>query len=148
MDQREHLLKTSEKERRTNDDLDEAITLSTGTIGQGMEIMEELDRQKDVMTVILDKVIVDYINYLIIIFKTRDVQYKLKKAGRYMRTMYRRNILNKIILFVIIFALLAGIGLVVYFKWFYQESTTTSDPNQTGTTGTTGTTLSTSTSGV
>lgn len=57
MDQREHLLKVKDRERRTNDDLDEAITLTHGSITHGMEIMEELDRQKDVLTSVLDKVI-------------------------------------------------------------------------------------------
>ncbi len=56
MDQRERLLQTSEKERRTNDDIDEAISLTSNSITTGMEIMEELDRQKDLLTSVLDKV--------------------------------------------------------------------------------------------
>ena len=56
MEQRERLLKTTESYIKTDDVLDEAIDVSNSTIMQGIEVMEELDRQKELMTRVIEKV--------------------------------------------------------------------------------------------
>jgi len=122
LDQRERLLSATEKLERSNTDLQHSIATAEETMGIGIEVMENLERQKGVMMGIRGKL--------------GNINENLGKASRIMRIMARRVVTNKLIMAIIILVLLLAICLIIYFKFFSGGTTspTTTDspaPSQT-----------------
>jgi len=124
LDQREHLLSTTDRLSRTNTQLKQAMATAQDTENVGIEIMENLDRQRVQMVHIKENL--------------SGINEKLAKANRIMRVIGRRIYTNKAIMFVIILVLVVTIFLIAYLKWFSGGSSSKPAPVVTTTTGTTG----------
>jgi len=131
MDQREHLLKSTDKLDKSTIELKQTLSVAEETVGVGVEVMENLDRQRDQMLRMRETL--------------RGVQEQIGKAQRIMRAMAKRVITNKLIMAVIVLVLLGAIALIVYMKWFSGNSSNNPTTTTGSTTGVTSTSTSTST---
>jgi len=114
MDQRERLLSATEKLERSNVDLRQTIATAEETVGIGIEVMGNLETQKQTMLGIREKL--------------GRVNENLGRAKRIMRTMARRVVTNKLIMAVIILVLLLAVALIVYIKFFAGTDTADGTP--------------------
>jgi len=117
MDQRERLLSATERLERSNTDLRQTIATAEETVGIGVEVLGNLEAQKQTMVGIREKL--------------GRVNESLGRAKRIMRTMGRRVVTNKLIMAVIILVLLLAVVLVVYIKFFSGSSSSTPDTTPT-----------------
>jgi len=117
MDQRERLLSATEKLERSQTDLRQTIATAEETVGIGIDVLGNLDTQKQTMMGIKDKL--------------GRVNENLGRAKRIMRTMARRVVTNKLIMAVIILVLLLAVVLVVYLKFFAGSGGSENDTTET-----------------
>jgi len=107
LDQRERLLKTTQKLQNTSNILEDAIRTADDTVNHGIKTMEELDQQSQKIRNMKDK--------------TGDINDELGRGRRIMRSMSRRAVQTKVIIAVIILVLLIAIGFIVYYKWIRKK---------------------------
>jgi len=122
MDQRERLLSATEKLERSNADLQQSIATAEDTMNVGIEVMGNLDVQKNSMYGIKEKL--------------GHVNENLTKAKKIMITIGRRAITNKLIMAIIILVLILAVCLIIYIKFFSgssssQPTDTTAPPSPT-----------------
>jgi len=103
LDQRERLLKTTDKLNKTSVVLEETIAQAEDTVNIGIDTMERLDQQTRQMKRMKET--------------TEGITEQLGKAKRLIRNMARRAITNKVIISIIILVLLGAVVMIVYFKW-------------------------------
>jgi len=137
LDQRERLLNATEKLDNSTNLIKQSQATANETVEVGVEIMENLDKQKRQMVGMRENL--------------SGIEEQLSKAKVILQKMARRVVTNKLIMAGIVLVLFLGIGIVVYVKWF-SGSGTPNTPTTT-TSGSTGhsmssTSTSTSTSGI
>eukprot|EP01116_Phalansterium_solitarium_P013893 TRINITY_DN31347_c0_g1_i1.p1 TRINITY_DN31347_c0_g1~~TRINITY_DN31347_c0_g1_i1.p1 ORF type:complete len:242 (-),score=69.75 TRINITY_DN31347_c0_g1_i1:721-1446(-) len=115
MDQKQRLLQTTERAKKSKEELREVLALAEETVGVGVEALENLDRQKEVMYRIRQNL--------------QGTMDKLAKARTVLRSMAVRAMGNKLIMAVIILALLIVFALIIYFKWFFNTGSSSSSNN-------------------
>jgi len=103
LDQRERLLKTTDKLNKTSMVLEDTIAQAEDTVNIGIDTMERLDQQTRQMRRMKET--------------TEGITEQLGKAKRLIRIMARRAITNKVIISIIILVLLGAVVMIVYFKW-------------------------------
>jgi len=126
LDQRERLLHTTEKLDNSTATIKQSIATAEETVGVGIEIMENLDKQKRQMVGMRENL--------------SGIEEQLSKAKIVLQKMARRVITNKLIMAGIVLVLILGILVIVYVKWFAGSSSDT--PSTTGGTGTTTSSMS------
>eukprot|EP01119_Soliformovum_irregulare_P009086 TRINITY_DN22219_c0_g1_i1.p1 TRINITY_DN22219_c0_g1~~TRINITY_DN22219_c0_g1_i1.p1 ORF type:complete len:231 (+),score=63.71 TRINITY_DN22219_c0_g1_i1:56-748(+) len=114
MDQRERLLATTQKMKKTEDVLQQAIRESEETLGVSTNIMSDLESQREQMYRIKNRL--------------GEVNTSISRSRRLMNSIGRRLMTNKLIMALIILALLAGIVLVIYFKFFWNSTPAEDQP--------------------
>lgn len=100
-DQRTRLLDNTERLERTGNHLEEGYKICVETEQIGVDIMNNLQRDREVIERARDR--------------TRQTDSTLSKSSRVLTGMMRRVIQNRIIMAVICLAILAIIGLVIYY---------------------------------
>ncbi|XP_028406063.1 vesicle transport through interaction with t-SNAREs homolog 1A-like [Dendronephthya gigantea] len=101
-DQRTRLLNNTERLDRTSNRLDEGYRMCIETEEMGTAIMDNLQRDREVMTRTRERL--------------RNTDQNLGKSSRILTGMMRRIIQNKIIMAVICLIILGTIGFVIYFS--------------------------------
>jgi len=116
--QRERLIATNERAEKGSYELKEAEREVNETIGVGIQILEDLDKQGDQLRRQKQEV--------------GEIGELLGKANRMMRSIARRAWRNKLILIIIALVLLAAICLIIYIRWFYKSSNSNDNNSTTG----------------
>jgi len=135
MHDRERLLNANNKLDKASSDIEYAIQITEDAAKDGIVALEDLDRQADQMRRMREEL--------------NDIDTTIGRARRIMKSIGRRAWANKIILGIIALVLVAGIILIIYFKWVSPSSLNPVASTTTGATGsvTTGLTSSSLTSG-
>ena len=100
-DQRSRLLDNSERLERSNRRLDEGMKLCAETEEIGQDILNNLHRDREVMTQTRDRL--------------RGTNANLHKSSRVLTAMMRRLIQNRILLVLVCLVMLTAIGVAIYF---------------------------------
>eukprot|EP01119_Soliformovum_irregulare_P008457 TRINITY_DN21575_c0_g1_i1.p1 TRINITY_DN21575_c0_g1~~TRINITY_DN21575_c0_g1_i1.p1 ORF type:complete len:232 (+),score=52.56 TRINITY_DN21575_c0_g1_i1:174-869(+) len=109
MEQRERMIATTQKMQKSNDILQGCIQEMAANEKLVIEvIMPELERNGDQLRGILPKM--------------QGINGSLSRSGKVMNSIGRRLMTNKIVMGLIILALIFGIVIVIYFKWFWKSS--------------------------
>ncbi|KJE89245.1 hypothetical protein CAOG_00756 [Capsaspora owczarzaki ATCC 30864] len=107
LDQRQAYASSTQRISRTSEKLVEGQRMLQETTEMGANVMVELDRQGKVIEGASNKV--------------HDVDSSLARSMRLLKSMSRRLVQNKVLLFGIIFVLIGIIFLALFFKFFYNS---------------------------
>jgi len=104
LDQRAHLLETTDRLGRSSQTLRTARITAENTIETGGIILENLAHQRETMQRSMGRL--------------ETINDQLSRSSKILTSMARRVVTNKLIMAVITVVLLGAIALVVYLKWF------------------------------
>jgi len=120
MSQRERLISANDRLDKGSADIEYANRLAEETVRDGVVILENLDTQSEQMRRMR--------------LELEDIDTTLGKARKVMTSIARRAWANKIILAVIALLMVAGIGLIIYFRFVRDDSASTGAATTTGST--------------
>lgn len=110
----------------TSQDHQQRYADSTATLESHSAIIQDSQRMTEDTIAITNEALVELDRQRGVMERSRDrlggINSSLDRAGKIMKSMWRRMITNKLIMVLIILFLLASIGLIVYFAWFYKPS--------------------------